>query len=430
MEHVVSHNARAAAREGAEQLSWKYPLYHGGLRLWEVRRSLRVADHCVMLNEGDRAWARDHLRVPGDRISVMPNAIAPHFVSAPDVTGPGEGPLKLAFVGGWISRKGTAELVEAMRLLDEGGLEFSLDLLGTGQSEGALADFPAQLRDRISVTPRYANEDLPRLLAGREILVFPSHSEGSSVALLEAMASGLAPLATRVGSAAETIDQGDDGRLVESGDAPAVAQAVKEMAVDRRALADMRARRRRRPEPTRGTDRRRHRGAVRPRVGYLRRRRAPGIVGDPAGGSERGWRRRPLAGVFRLRPPVVEHTPDEGELLRRMARGATWAVEIGVAEGGSARDLRQVLDPGGALFLIDPYPSGRLGVNMQRLIARRAVGQAEGADVSWMRGAKPGSGAAFGAGRSTFCSSTAITRMRACGATGKTGRPTWSRRAR
>ena len=109
-----------------------------------------------------------------------------------------------------------------MRLLEEGGLQFSLSLLGTGQSQSALADFPAHLRDRISVIPQYANEDLPGLLADREILVFPSHSEGSSVALLEAMASGLAPLATRVGSAAETIDQGDDGRLVDSGDAPAM----------------------------------------------------------------------------------------------------------------------------------------------------------------------------------------------------------------
>ena len=57
-----------------------------------------------------------------------------------------------------------------------------------------------------------------------------------------------------------------------------------------------------------------------------------------------------------------------------------------MAEGASACDLRKVMDPGGTLFLIDPYPSGRLGVNMQRVIARRAVGRVHGADVSWMRG--------------------------------------------
>ena len=74
--------------------------------------------------------------------------------------------------------------------------------------------------------------------------------------------------------------------------------------------------------------------AVAPRAGPGHSRRMA------AGGSERGWRRRPLAGVLGLRPPVVEHTPDEGELLRRTAGGATRAVEIGVAEGGSACDLR------------------------------------------------------------------------------------------
>lgn len=57
----------------------------------------------------------------------------------------------------------------------------------------------------------------------------------------------------------------------------------------------------------------------------------------PEAGSEFGWRRGPLYGVLRLRPPVPEVSPEGRELLRRHARDARVAVEIGVAEGGSAR---------------------------------------------------------------------------------------------
>jgi predicted O-methyltransferase YrrM len=96
------------------------------------------------------------------------------------------------------------------------------------------------------------------------------------------------------------------------------------------------------------------------------------------------WRRH-LFGVLRLRPPIAEHTAAEGELLRRYAEGARCAVEIGVSEGGSAWELRQVIDAEGTLYLIDPYPPGRLlGIPMARLVARRLVGRVSRGHVEWI----------------------------------------------
>lgn len=238
LEHTADLRLRAAARHSGTRLSWRYPLYHGGVRLWEVRRSLRLADHCVLLNPVDRDYVRDQLGVSEQRLSVIPNAIADRFHEVPPAEAV-EGPLRLAFIGRWTPGKGAPKVVDSALRLSERGIDFSLSVLGNvGPPETVLADFPEALRPRVTVTARYANERLPELLAGHELFVFPSRSEGSSGALLEAMACGLAPVATPAGSAAQVITEGS-GVVVE---ADGVADAVERLAGDRRELLVMRRR--------------------------------------------------------------------------------------------------------------------------------------------------------------------------------------------
>jgi hypothetical protein len=90
--------------------------------------------------------------------------------------------------------------------------------------------------------------------------------------------------------------------------------------------------------------------------------------------------------VLGVRPPISQASEAEGRLLRDAAKGARCAVEVGVAEGGSARYIREGMDPSGTLYLIDPYPPGRLGfgINMQRLLARRVLRQSSG-PLEWVR---------------------------------------------
>lgn len=101
--------------------------------------------------------------------------------------------------------------------------------------------------------------------------------------------------------------------------------------------------------------------------------------------TELGWRRRHTFGALGLRPALAEHSQAEGKLLQQYARGARTIVEIGVAEGGSALELRQVMDPDGRIVLIDPYFSGILGISFARLVARRTVGRSDRGTVEWLR---------------------------------------------
>jgi glycosyltransferase involved in cell wall biosynthesis len=242
LEHTFTERLRADARAGHVKLSWKYPIYRGGVRLWEVRESLRVADHVVLLNTLDAVYARERLGVPADHISVIGHGLdAPfHSLPPPRPSTPGA-PLRVACVGSWLPLKGSAEMVAVATRLHERGVPFTLSLYGTGAKEDeVLAAFPAQVRERLRVVPRYVRVELPRILQEEEVLFFPSHSEGFGMAVVEAMACGLAPVSSPVGVALQVVREGVTGRLIPIGDVEGQVGALRSLAEDRERLLAMR----------------------------------------------------------------------------------------------------------------------------------------------------------------------------------------------
>lgn len=72
-------------------------------------------------------------------------------------------------------------------------------------------------------------------------------------------------------------------------------------------------------------------------------------------------------------------------MLQRHARGRKSLVEIGVAEGASAVALRRVADSAGVLYLIDPYPHGRIpGTNLTKVCAKQNVNRCKNAAVRFV----------------------------------------------
>ncbi len=101
-------------------------------------------------------------------------------------------------------------------------------------------DYIAQLRQmaqklHISGHVRFTGylEDLPALLTGFDIIAAPSDNEAFSLALVEAMASGCAVVATRVGGMAEIVEDGITGMLVERDNAWALIAALSRLLTDK-----------------------------------------------------------------------------------------------------------------------------------------------------------------------------------------------------
>lgn len=107
-------------------------------------------------------------------------------------------------------------------------------LVGDGPLRDALAE-----QAGANVVFAGFRDDMPGVYASLDILVQPSYREGMPMTILEAMASGVPVVATRVGAAADVIDDGVTGKLVEAGDVVAMTDAVRELLGDQGRRAAM-----------------------------------------------------------------------------------------------------------------------------------------------------------------------------------------------
>lgn len=75
----------------------------------------------------------------------------------------------------------------------------------------------------------------------------------------------------------------------------------------------------------------------------------------------------------------------ERACLVRHATDKKRLVEIGVWHGVTTCRLRRVMAADGILMGVDPFPKGRLGFSMQRVIARREVNRITNGRIQWQR---------------------------------------------
>jgi glycosyltransferase involved in cell wall biosynthesis len=89
----------------------------------------------------------------------------------------------------------------------------------------------AALEDRLILTG--ARSDVPQILAALDIFVMTSDTEGLPNAVMEAMASGLPVVATRVGGTPELVAEGETGHLVPPGRREPLLEALRALVADR-----------------------------------------------------------------------------------------------------------------------------------------------------------------------------------------------------
>jgi predicted O-methyltransferase YrrM len=101
--------------------------------------------------------------------------------------------------------------------------------------------------------------------------------------------------------------------------------------------------------------------------------------------SARRALRHPLFAWLGLRPVWGQHTPAERQALREWAKARSALVEIGVAEGASAAEIREVMAPTGTLWLVDPFHLSRVpGINATKRAAHRVVENRTNGSAIWI----------------------------------------------
>lgn len=189
-----------------------------------LRRTLGQA-HSVLVPGA--YWHRvmvDELGLAPSHVQVLPNAVRVPRALPERSQHPG---CRILFLGRLTASKGVPELLDALadrRLRD---LDWQARLAGPGDVDGVRRRAAALgIGHRVEVSGWVPEIEARRLLGASDIFVLPSHFEGLSMALLEAMAFGLAVIATPVGATEDAIADGVSGVLVPVGDRDALARAL------------------------------------------------------------------------------------------------------------------------------------------------------------------------------------------------------------
>ena len=141
-------------------------------------------------------------------------------------------------VGQLSRRKNQEVVIRALARLAKDKNNVQYVLAGLGEREARYRRLARKLdvAHRVHVTGY--RSDIPDLLQMADCFAFPSRQEGLPVALMEAMAAGVAVVCSRIRGNCDLVRDGIEGRLVEPGDDAGFADAIRQV-MEHQELADI-----------------------------------------------------------------------------------------------------------------------------------------------------------------------------------------------
>lgn len=146
---------------------------------------------------------------------------------------PNKGPfVRFLFLSRITREKGVFEIVHAAHLLNIKHFLFKIDIVGYPKDSFILQELTEacdtfKVTDFFSFKPFLDGPDKFNEYAKSDVFLFPSYHEGFPNSILEAMASGLFIISTKVGALGEIIREGVNGIFVRPGDPSDLANKMQ-----------------------------------------------------------------------------------------------------------------------------------------------------------------------------------------------------------
>lgn len=197
-------------------------LYERHIGLARAVAVARNAKGILAVSDQNRKYAVEDLEVDPSRIIVMPNAadierFYPHDRGAArqELGLPADKPIVIS-VGGFVERKGTLRVLQAVEMLPDVTAVF----LGSGPQQ--------PVGNRVLFAGAVNHDDVPMWLSAANVFVLPTTAEGSPNAVAEALACGLPVVGSDIPSMRTMVGE-DAGVLVEPGDIAGLSQAIHQI---------------------------------------------------------------------------------------------------------------------------------------------------------------------------------------------------------
>jgi glycosyltransferase involved in cell wall biosynthesis len=164
------------------------------------------------------------------RIVVVANALEESYATGPRASAKRE--VTIAFVGNLEARKNVDGLLRALATLVD--LPWHLEVAGSGPDEARCRALAGELllSERVTWLGNVSSHEVEALLLRSQVLALVSKVEAAPYAILEAMAAGVAVVASRVHGIPEMVVDGQTGRLVSPEDSASIGRAIRELVED------------------------------------------------------------------------------------------------------------------------------------------------------------------------------------------------------
>lgn len=200
----------------------------------------READGHIVSSSGDAAFLHERLRVPRERIAVIPQAVPNTFLQTNPPPMDAHRLRRVLCVGQFAFVKGPMIAADALNRLARSKPDLQFTWVCDHESEKSIrALLTAEANAQLQVLSWTAQDALRDIYDAHGIFLFPSFFEGFGKAFLEAMSRGLCVVASDVGGMHDVIESGRNGILVRPGDADALADAALTIIGDRDRAAVM-----------------------------------------------------------------------------------------------------------------------------------------------------------------------------------------------
>ncbi len=215
---------------------YSFTAHAGGLFGWPylLEEKVEGAKFIVAVSEFNKKFLSGgdkikviHCGVDLDRFSLFPHLVTP---SSP----------RILTVARMEEKKGHKYLLEALKILKDKNFKFKVILVGGGVLENDLKSQTRSLglEDYVIFAGPVTQSEVQKLLQKASVFVLPcvkaenGNMDGIPVVLMEAMATGVPVISTRISGVPELIENRQDGFLVGPKDSQGLAVAIEKVLVN------------------------------------------------------------------------------------------------------------------------------------------------------------------------------------------------------
>lgn len=214
--------------------SLKRRIFNWIVDLYEVKKFIKPHDFITVLDNRTKDWVREYFKKEAIIVRSGLDLEKFSYISRPALVKK----ARIMVAGALFVHRRFEDVIEAMKILKDKGLETALYIVGDNSSNkeyqdycGRLSDFSVKLgiNKRVNFCGRVSDEELMRNYYSNDIYVSSNHLQSWGLACFEAMSCGMPVIVSKTAGASEVLTDGINAILVNPKAPGEIANAIEDL---------------------------------------------------------------------------------------------------------------------------------------------------------------------------------------------------------